>query len=430
MSTILAQAPVAERPYAVHAVDSPSVPRASAPITPPLRRQVGELFRAAGWTTMDIYILIAVYVFVVLLAAALCVAARGAHPSAWEWGRHLVNVPLAATGAGLLVLATLAAGAALHFARRTNRCWTSGALALTTLCCLGFIATLAVDLDAKWAYGIRPAERFRPNERYVARRFGVKLPKQRPAAERAFATAKPLARTVDAANGRRLFLGTCVSCHGARGEGLPGQGKSLIANEFIGGLDDAKLLNFVKVGRQPWDALNTTKVQMPPRGGNPMLSDDDLRDVVAYLRTLQSASADTPADPPKVAGVPAAVVEPGAGAPTMPPDDLGALLPVGWVVPAPPAGPPGLSADYLGERAKAEWMPPRDAVAFANGYYLTNQLGALHAAAIAIAFAVLSGQVLRWRNLAERRAPLVLGLIGCTVMTLTWLTVFPFNFLL
>lgn len=432
MSTLLAQAPVTERRYTAQPVDAKAAAPAPSPVAPPLRRQVAELFRAAGWSTMDISILIAVYAFVVLLAASLCVAARVAHPGAWEWGVRLVNVPLAAVGAGLLVLATLAAGAALHLAQRANRWLTSGALALTTLCCLGFIATLAVDLDAKWAYGIRPAEQFRPNERYVARRFGVKLPKQRPGAERAFAVAaaKPLARSVDADNGRRLFLGTCVSCHGARGEGLPGQGKALIANEFIGGLDDAKLLNFVKVGRQPWDSLNTTKVQMPPRGGNPMLSDDDLRDIVSFLRTLQAVPADAAAGSTKSAGAEAVVAESGAPASATPADAVGALLPAAWVVPSPPIGPSGLSAEYVAERVRAAWMPPRDAVAFANGYYLTNQLGGLHAAAVAIAFGVLFVQALRRRNLAARRAPLALGLIGCTVMTISWLVTFPFTYLL
>jgi disulfide bond formation protein DsbB len=50
--------------------------------------------------------------------------------------------------------------------------------------------------------------------------------------------------------------------------------------------DGDDLVTFLKVGRGPSDADNTTGVQMPPRGGNPSLGDDDLTNVVAYLKSL------------------------------------------------------------------------------------------------------------------------------------------------
>ena len=43
----------------------------------------------------------------------------------------------------------------------------------------------------------------------------------------------------------------------------------------------------IQVGRPAGDPLNDTGVDMPPRGGNPSLSDEDLAHIVAYLRTLQ-----------------------------------------------------------------------------------------------------------------------------------------------
>ena len=45
-------------------------------------------------------------------------------------------------------------------------------------------------------------------------------------------------------------------------------------------------MDFVKVGRMPFDPLNLTGVQMPPKGGNPSLSEEDLADIGAYLDTL------------------------------------------------------------------------------------------------------------------------------------------------
>ncbi|MFN0135900.1 MAG: cytochrome c [Phycisphaerae bacterium] len=91
------------------------------------------------------------------------------------------------------------------------------------------------------------------------------------------------------ASGNKLFHSTCVACHGQGGVGIQGNGKSLANNEFIQSLDDDGLLAFVKQGRGPSDPKNTTGIQMPPKGGNPAMSDDDILDVVAYLRTLQPA---------------------------------------------------------------------------------------------------------------------------------------------
>ena len=46
------------------------------------------------------------------------------------------------------------------------------------------------------------------------------------------------------------------------------------------------MLEFVKVGRPTGDPLNTTGVDMPPKGGNPALSEEDLYDIVAYIRAI------------------------------------------------------------------------------------------------------------------------------------------------
>lgn len=102
------------------------------------------------------------------------------------------------------------------------------------------------------------------------------------------------------ANGTKLFNGTCIACHGPAGVGITGNGKALAKNEFIASQKDEELLAFVKKGRDPGDPKNTTGVGMPPKGGNPALSDDDLLDIISYLRTLQSAGkAGAPAAPPK-----------------------------------------------------------------------------------------------------------------------------------
>jgi len=94
-----------------------------------------------------------------------------------------------------------------------------------------------------------------------------------------------------AASGKSLFARVCAACHGPVGAGRPRLGKPLANSAFVGSLDDEGLLAFIKKGRGPGDPGNTTGIPMPPRGGSPALSDDDLLDIITYVRTLQ---ADTP----------------------------------------------------------------------------------------------------------------------------------------
>jgi disulfide bond formation protein DsbB len=88
----------------------------------------------------------------------------------------------------------------------------------------------------------------------------------------------------DAANGETVYSSTCVACHGPDAEGIPGLGLPLVDSEFVQSMTDAELIAFIKTGRPASDG--TTGVAMPPKGGNPSLTDQDIADVVAYLRTL------------------------------------------------------------------------------------------------------------------------------------------------
>jgi mono/diheme cytochrome c family protein len=89
----------------------------------------------------------------------------------------------------------------------------------------------------------------------------------------------------DLDNGEKIFNIVCVACHGPSGEGIKGLGKPMPGSEFINSLSDDELVEFVKTGRPTDDPLNTTGVQMPARGGQD-LSDQDVVDVVSFVRTL------------------------------------------------------------------------------------------------------------------------------------------------
>lgn len=110
-----------------------------------------------------------------------------------------------------------------------------------------------------------------------------------PAAAPAAVEAAPAAHEAsmgDAARGQQLFASTCAACHGPNGEGVQGLGKDMRHSEFIAGLSDEELLAFIKRGRDMSDPLNTTGVAMPPKGGNPALSDEQLLDIIAFVRTI------------------------------------------------------------------------------------------------------------------------------------------------
>jgi len=92
----------------------------------------------------------------------------------------------------------------------------------------------------------------------------------------------------DAVKGKDAYMQSCTACHGPDAKGIKGLGKDLTNNEYIKTHTDEELLKYVLVGRMPDDPLNTTGVAMPPKGGNPALTEAQIVDIIAYMRTLQN----------------------------------------------------------------------------------------------------------------------------------------------
>ena len=103
------------------------------------------------------------------------------------------------------------------------------------------------------------------------------------------AAPAPSAIVGNAVKGQQLFTDNCSTCHGDHGQGLPHLGKDLQKNKFVAGLSDTQLVAFIAHGRSASNPLNTTHVDMPPKGGNPALHKQDIYDIVAYLRQLQKS---------------------------------------------------------------------------------------------------------------------------------------------
>ena len=100
------------------------------------------------------------------------------------------------------------------------------------------------------------------------------------------ATPTPSVPPADPVAGKAAYDKTCVACHGPEGKGVTGLGKDLTTSEFVASKSDADLKAFILTGRPAADPLNTTGVDMPPKGGNPAMTDKDIENIVAFLRSI------------------------------------------------------------------------------------------------------------------------------------------------
>jgi mono/diheme cytochrome c family protein len=99
------------------------------------------------------------------------------------------------------------------------------------------------------------------------------------------ATPSPtIALPGDPNRGGTLYGQNCATCHGANLEG--GIGAVLNPIDKLPGvansLDPAFLIQIITNGRQPQTG-DPKSIAMPPKGGNPNLADQDIKDMAAYI---------------------------------------------------------------------------------------------------------------------------------------------------
>jgi disulfide bond formation protein DsbB/mono/diheme cytochrome c family protein len=85
--------------------------------------------------------------------------------------------------------------------------------------------------------------------------------------------------------GGQLYREACAACHGIDAKGVANLGNQLAGSEFVAGKTDAELLAMIREGRDLNHPENTTGLVMPPGGGRPDLSDQDLLAVIAFVRS-------------------------------------------------------------------------------------------------------------------------------------------------
>jgi len=87
------------------------------------------------------------------------------------------------------------------------------------------------------------------------------------------------------ARGEQLYLQACAACHGVDARGVVNLGNTLVDSEFVAGVTDAELLTMIRAGRDLADPANMTGLVMPPSGGRPDLSDEDMLAMIAFIRS-------------------------------------------------------------------------------------------------------------------------------------------------
>lgn len=85
--------------------------------------------------------------------------------------------------------------------------------------------------------------------------------------------------------GDRLYRESCAACHGLNAEGVENLGNQLRGAEYFNSKTDAELLAVVREGRDLTHPENTTGLVMPPSGGRPDLSDEELLAIIAFVRS-------------------------------------------------------------------------------------------------------------------------------------------------
>lgn len=84
----------------------------------------------------------------------------------------------------------------------------------------------------------------------------------------------------DVARGQDVYNGTCVACHGKNGKGeLPGIPDLTRADGPLSQSDDVLIKNMIE-----GVATEGAFIEMPPMGGNPDLSEQDIVHVLWYMR--------------------------------------------------------------------------------------------------------------------------------------------------
>ncbi|KAA0215337.1 MAG: cytochrome c [Leptolyngbya sp. PLA3] len=105
-------------------------------------------------------------------------------------------------------------------------------------------------------------------------------------------TAPAAPRQSSPEKGRLLFIQVCTQCHGADARGVDFLGADLKASAFFNQSDEQAVIDLIVRGKP----ATADRPAMPPRGGRLSMTEDDIRDIIAYIDSLPGPSV--PQAPP------------------------------------------------------------------------------------------------------------------------------------
>ena len=372
---------------------------------------------------------------ILLFAGLFCAYAvyRRLHPDIFAYGSQFLDARWGGLNTVVLITSSFTMALAVHAAQHGQRRKLLLCLQLTFLGGVCFLGIKYVEYKHKFDENLVWGARFYTKPSWLA--VSAALDRARTASHRepgAPSTAGVALLPGDSEAGVPLWNGTCRSCHGPVGEGMPNEGKAIAGGEFIRTRTDDELLAYVKVGRTINDPANTTKKAMPPKGGNPLLTDQDIMHVIAFLRTLPAAPV-TPTASSQESGAATTTSAPAAAAEFYIPRS---------VIPNPPPGPPGLAMMYVPveaaeHEAHAEFAhhtvdpacPPNAHVFFGIYFFMTGLHG-LHVIAGMAVIVWLIVRTARGDFTAEYYTPVDLGGLYWHLVDLIWIYLFPLLYLI
>lgn len=370
--------------------------------------------------TMTRLVMRLIFVGVLLLYAVMILAqlaVRFVSPSLFPWGAGFLPAGHGMFNTLALIVCCASIASARRISAQTNRWLMIAALSATFIGGVVFLAIQSVEYENSFRQGLG---------------WGTTVSGGTAGAEIASGELGP----GDIAVGQTRWNATCRSCHGAGGEGVEGQGKDLRQSVFVQGLDDTGLLTFIKAGRAVSDPANTTSQPMPPKGGNPLLKDPQLMDVIAYIRSIQISSTDTSSqvagdgdaaadatDPPVNGDAEGtSLVE--TNSPEQAESNTGFWIPRSSV-PLAALGPSGLS-----DKALQPLLRPARANVFFGFFFLMT---GLHAFQVVVGLLILAWLIFRAVQIQYRPAHGVPVDLACRywyLTTLIWVVLFPLFYLI
>ncbi|MDP7009088.1 MAG: cytochrome c oxidase subunit 3 [Phycisphaerales bacterium] len=350
---------------------------------------------------------------------------RANHPDLFVWGEQFLDETYGAANTAVLLISSLTMAMAITYVQREKRRMAVLSLAVTFICACTFMAIKSVEYEHKF------------HDHLVG---GISFYQVSDHDGGSGSGGGAVAAVGDVAKGKKLWDSTCRSCHGVIGEGVVGQGVPLDDNSYVLDHTDGELVDFIMVGRAANAPDSVLQLQMPPKGGNPMLKEADILDVVTYIRTWQIEKTSTEEDVEEVAEE-SAVVEEVVVTPAVEVEEEPFLssLPRS-TVPEAMAAPTGLAPESASEAQRmAVYKPavpqldenrPANAHLFFGLYFLMTGLHGIHVIVGMLVLVWLMWRLQRGDFNKDYYAPVECGGLYWHIVDVIWIFLFPLWYLI